>query len=51
MKRIATAALAAVMALGAATAVTSAAAAKADFTGTWKLDMAKSEGLPPMVKG
>ena len=49
MKRITTAALAAVMALGVGAA--SAAAAKADFTGTWKLDVAKSEGLPPAVKG
>lgn len=49
MKRITNAALAAVMALAAAGAV--AAAAKADFNGTWKLDVAKSEGLPPMIKG
>ncbi len=27
-----------------------AAAAKADYTGTWTLDLAKSEGLPPVVK-
>lgn len=52
MKRITNAALAAVMALGAATAaVSAAAAAKADFTGVWKLDVSKSEGLPPMIKG
>ena len=27
-----------------------AASAKADFSGTWKLDLAKSQGLPPAFK-
>ena len=30
--------------------VTVSAAAKADFNGTWKLDMAKSEGIPPNME-
>lgn len=48
MRRMTNAALAAVVAL--AVGAVAAAAAKADFNGTWKLDLTKSEGLPPMIK-
>ena len=48
MKRITTVgAVAAALALTAGLVV---ASAKADFSGAWTLDMAKSEGLPPDVK-
>ena len=49
MKRITTAGAAVVAALALTTGLV-VASAKADFSGTWTLDMAKSEGLPPDVK-
>jgi hypothetical protein len=47
MRRIITAGLAAAVALSLGLA---AASAKANFTGTWTLDLAKSAGLPPNIK-
>ena len=47
MKRITTAGAAAALALTVGLVV---ASAKADFSGAWTLDLAKSQGLPPDVK-
>ena len=47
MKRIINAAAVALLAVSSAFGSTPA---KADFTGAWTLDLAKSEGLPPVVK-
>lgn len=48
MKRFITAGVVALVAFSAALAQQTA---KADFTGVWTLDTAKSEGLPPTFKG
>ncbi len=50
MRRITTATLAAAFAL-ALSAAFAAASAKPDYSGTWKLDLSKSQGLPPNFKG
>jgi hypothetical protein len=49
MKRKIAAGSVAIVALVALSLVVASAAAKADFSGKWALDKAKSEGLPPNV--
>ena len=50
MKRKIAAGSVAVLALVALSLVVASAAAKADFSGKWVLDKAKSEGLPPNIE-
>jgi hypothetical protein len=50
MKRKIAAGSVAVVALLALSLVVAAAAAKADFSGKWVLDKAKSEGIPPNIE-
>lgn len=50
MKRKIAAGSVAVVAFAALSLVVAAAAAKADFSGKWVMDKAKSEGLPPNIE-